>query len=92
MDYKELIEELRFLSGFVPEQMCDDDGKDAFEKAAAAIETLLAERDADIILARCIENQFGDCHCSNCKGNILHGSRYCNWCGAKLGGTERCED
>lgn len=45
MDYKELIEELRFLSGHVPEDMCDD-GKDALEKAATAIETLLAERDA----------------------------------------------
>lgn len=47
-DYKELIDELRFLSGHVPEQMCDDKGKDALEKAADAIETLLAERDAAV--------------------------------------------
>lgn len=48
MDYKEQIEELRFLSGHVPEQMCDADGKDPLEKAADAIETLLAERDAAV--------------------------------------------
>lgn len=48
MDYKELIKELRFLSKFVPEQICDDNGKDALEKAADAIETLLKERDAAI--------------------------------------------
>lgn len=46
MDYKEQIEELRFLSGHVPEQMCDSDGKDPLERAADSIETLLAERDA----------------------------------------------
>lgn len=46
MDYKELIEELRFLSGHVPEQMCDSDGKDPLEKAADALEMLLEERDA----------------------------------------------
>lgn len=46
MDYKELIEELRFLSGHVPEEMCDDDGKDALKKAATAIDTLLVEREA----------------------------------------------
>lgn len=52
MDYKEQIEELRFLSSHVPEQMCDADGKDPLEKAADAIETLLAERDAAIRLLR----------------------------------------
>lgn len=45
MDYKGLIEELRFLSSHVPGDMCDDDGRDALEKAATAIETLLAERE-----------------------------------------------
>lgn len=46
MDYKELIEELRFLSAYVPEQMCDANGKDTLEKAADAIETLLSELNA----------------------------------------------
>lgn len=47
MDY-ELIEELRSLSKHVPEQMCDLEGKDPLERAATAIETLLAERDAAV--------------------------------------------
>lgn len=48
MDYKELVDELRFLSLHVPEGMCDYDGKDPLEKAADAIETILAERDAAV--------------------------------------------
>lgn len=47
MDYKELIEELRFLAKHVPEQMDDNDGQNALEKAADAIETLLAETSAE---------------------------------------------
>lgn len=43
-----LIEELRFLSSHVPEDMCDDDGKDVLEKAADVIETLLVKLDAAI--------------------------------------------
>lgn len=46
MDYKALIEELRFLSSHVPEQMCDNNGENALDRAATAIETLLAEREA----------------------------------------------
>jgi len=56
-DFKELIENLRALSPHVPEQMCDDDGRDALEKAATAIETLLAERDA------AVEDLRGLCWC-----------------------------
>lgn len=73
MDYKELIEELHFLSGHVPEQMCDDDGKDPLERAATAIETLLAERDAamDDLNGQCDKckflnissHDFPCCHC-----------------------------
>lgn len=55
-DYKELIEELMFLStNHVPEDMCDDDGMDALEKAATAIENLLSERDA------LLETLHGEC-------------------------------
>lgn len=67
MDYKEQIEELRFLSSHVPEQMCDADGKDPLEKAADAIETLLAERDA------AVDGMRG--RCSKCKHfsvGVLH--------------------
>lgn len=42
-DYTGLVKELRALSKHVPEQMCDDNGIDPLEKAADAIETLLAE-------------------------------------------------
>lgn len=59
MDYKEQIEELRFLSSHVSEQMCDADGKDPLEKAADAIKTLLAERDAAI--------KFVPHNCQTCK-------------------------
>ncbi|AWY06887.1 MAG: protein of unknown function DUF551 [Caudoviricetes sp.] len=51
MDYKELIDELRFLSSHVPEQMCDNNGENALDRAATAIETLLAERQAAWISA-----------------------------------------
>lgn len=56
MDY-ELTEELRSLSKYVPEQMCDGEGKDPLERAADTIETLLAERDA------LIEELRGICWC-----------------------------
>lgn len=49
MDYKELIDELReFSSLFVPEEMCDDDGRDILQKAADAIETLLSKINKEI--------------------------------------------
>lgn len=86
MDYKEQIEELRFLSGHVPEQMCDADGEDPLKRAADALETLLAERDAAIadIERRCETCKhflifFNGCtpdydcdnsECSNSGGNI----------------------
>lgn len=73
MDYKEQIEKLRFLSSHVPEQMCDADGKDPLEKAADAIETLLAERDA------AIEMLHGECHA--CKHNAgWHNIGKCGVC------------
>lgn len=59
MDYKELIDELRSLSLHVPEQMFGEDGKDPLERAADAIETLLAERDY------AVEELRG--RCSQCK-------------------------
>lgn len=49
MDYKELIEVLReYSSLYVPEEMCDDDGTDILQKAADAIETLLAEMNKEV--------------------------------------------
>ena len=77
MDYKELIGELRALSKHVPEQMCDDGGKDPLEKAVTAIETLLAERDAAVNLLH------GACYA--CKNKGTHYSEapcsLCKWGG-----------
>lgn len=65
MDY-ELIEGLRSLSKHVPEQMCDEKGKDPLERAADVIETLLAERDV------LIEELRGICWC------CAHGRKWKN--------------
>lgn len=72
MECKELIEELRFLSGLVPEQMCDDDGEDACEKAAAFIEAALEDlryRGCDVCK---YENRgsfdYPCCHCEETGG------------------------
>lgn len=94
MDYKELIEELHFLSGHVPEQMCDDDGKDPLERAATAIETLLAERDAAVEIISsggkrcraCVYNDrgihdFPCCHCRETGGM----TDYWEWRGPQKG-------
>lgn len=43
MEYKELIKELRFLSKHVPEDMCDENGKDALEQAADVIEAAIKD-------------------------------------------------
>lgn len=88
-DYKALIAELRFLSSIVPEDMCDSDGKDALEKAAAAIETLLAERDAAVEMLR------GECRA--CKHNsVWHNVGKCCTCTHETAGAlipkDQCTD
>ena len=89
MDYKELIERLRDHGGHFA--MYGADFSDTCTDAAAAIETLLKEREGRKH-AHVVVNWLGNCRCSACGTNIDCTSKFCCWCGAALDGPEEREN
>lgn len=89
MDYEELIWRLKSQGSITYNtKTLGDDCRDA----AAAIESLLKEREAAIAHALCVTNWLGNCHCSKCGESIDATSNFCNRCGAKLDEPEQHED